>query len=36
MRRYKLGSEFVDPTIIHSFMQAIGIVNDHDQGCNFR
>jgi len=29
----KRGMNFVGPTIIYSFMQAIGMVNDHVQGC---
>ncbi len=29
----KLGFRFVGPTIIYSFMQAIGMVDDHVKGC---
>jgi DNA-3-methyladenine glycosylase I len=29
----KRGFSFVGPTIIYSFMQAIGLVNDHVKGC---
>lgn len=29
----KLGFKFVGSTIIYSFMQAIGMVNDHDTDC---
>ncbi len=29
----KRGFKFVGPTIIYAFMQAIGIVNDHEVGC---
>ena len=27
------GFRFVGPTIVYSFMQAAGLVNDHEQGC---
>ncbi len=27
------GWRFVGPTIIHAFMQAVGMVNDHTEGC---
>ncbi|HXN91724.1 MAG TPA: DNA-3-methyladenine glycosylase I [Candidatus Sulfotelmatobacter sp.] len=27
------GWAFVGPTTVHSFMQAIGLVNDHIRGC---
>lgn len=27
------GFKFVGPTIIYAFMQAVGLVNDHDSGC---
>ncbi|MFW9572477.1 DNA-3-methyladenine glycosylase I, partial [Xanthomonas euvesicatoria pv. euvesicatoria] len=27
------GFKFVGPTIIHAWMQAVGIVNDHSLGC---
>jgi DNA-3-methyladenine glycosylase I len=29
----KMGFKFVGPTIIYSFMQATGMVNDHIKGC---
>ena len=29
----KLGFKFVGPVIIYSFMQAIGLVNDHEENC---
>lgn len=29
----KRGMTFVGPVIIYSFMQAVGMVNDHDSGC---
>ncbi len=29
----KRGFRFVGPTIIYAFMQAVGIVNDHEKGC---
>lgn len=29
----KRGMNFVGPTIIYAFMQAIGMVNDHETGC---
>jgi DNA-3-methyladenine glycosylase I len=32
----KLGFKFVGSTIIYSFMQAIGVVNDHILSCEFR
>lgn len=31
-----LGFKFVGPTIIYSFMQAIGMVNDHLEDCYFK
>jgi DNA-3-methyladenine glycosylase I len=30
------GWTFVGPTTIHSFMQAVGIINDHLKGCELR
>ena len=27
------GFKFVGPTICYAFMQAVGLVNDHDHGC---
>jgi DNA-3-methyladenine glycosylase I len=32
----KLGFKFVGSTIIYSFMQAVGMVNDHEEDCVFR
>lgn len=32
----KRGFKFVGPVIIYSFMQAIGMVNDHVVGCSFK
>jgi DNA-3-methyladenine glycosylase I len=32
----KLGWKFVGPTTIYAFMQAMGLVNDHVEGCDFR
>lgn len=32
----KLGFKFVGPTTTYSFMQAVGIVNDHLEGCHVR
>jgi DNA-3-methyladenine glycosylase I len=32
----KLGFKFVGSTIIYSYLQAIGVVNDHILGCDFR
>ncbi len=29
----KRGFRFVGPTIIYAFMQAVGMVNDHEKGC---
>ena len=29
----KRGFRFVGPTIVHAFMQAVGMVNDHEPGC---
>lgn len=31
----KLGFKFCGPTIVYAFMQAVGMVNDHVQGCAF-
>ncbi len=30
----KLGFTFVGPTICYAFMQAVGMVNDHEDGCD--
>ena len=32
----KRGFRFVGPTIIYSYLQGIGIYNDHVEGCDFR
>ncbi|WP_437591366.1 DNA-3-methyladenine glycosylase I [Sorangium sp. So ce1000] len=32
----KLGWKFVGPTTVYSFMQAMGLVNDHVEGCIIR
>ena len=32
----KLGWKFVGPTTVYAFMQAIGLVNDHAEGCVIR
>lgn len=32
----KRGMKFIGTTIIYSYLQAIGIVNDHDLNCDFR
>ena len=32
----KRGMKFVGTTIIYSYLQAIGIVNDHDLNCDFK
>lgn len=32
----KRGWAFVGPTTVYSFMQAMGLVNDHDEGCAVR
>jgi DNA-3-methyladenine glycosylase I len=29
----KRGFKFVGSTICYAFMQSVGMVNDHDQGC---
>ena len=29
------GASFVGPTIMYAFMQAVGMVNDHEVGCDF-
>ena len=31
-----LGFNFVGPTTMHAMMQAIGVINDHDENCEFR
>ena len=32
----KLGWKFVGPTTVYAFMQAMGLVNDHVEGCVIR
>ena len=32
----KRGMKFVDSTIIYSYLQAIGIINDHENNCSIR
>ncbi len=32
----KLGFKFVGSVIVYSFMQAVGMVNDHDKNCKFK
>ncbi|UQS82081.1 DNA-3-methyladenine glycosylase I [Bombilactobacillus folatiphilus] len=32
----QLGFQFVGPTIIYSYLQAVGVINDHQQNCAFR
>jgi DNA-3-methyladenine glycosylase I len=32
----KLGWKFVGPTTVYAFMQAMGLVNDHESGCAIR
>ena len=32
----KRGWTFVGPTTIYAFMQAVGLVNDHVEECDFR
>ena len=32
----KRGCTFVGPTTAYAFMQAMGLVNDHVEGCAFR
>ena len=32
----KKGFKFVGPTIVYAFMQAVGMVNDHELNCDFR
>ncbi|KRK78938.1 DNA-3-methyladenine glycosylase I [Companilactobacillus nodensis DSM 19682 = JCM 14932 = NBRC 107160] len=32
----KLGFRFVGPTIIYSFLQAVGVLNDHLDSCDFK
>jgi DNA-3-methyladenine glycosylase I len=32
----RLGFKFVGSTVIYSYLQAIGVVNDHIESCAFR
>ena len=32
----KRGWSFVGPTTVYAFMQAMGLVNDHYEGCHVR
>lgn len=32
----KRGFRFVGPTIIYSFLQAVGVINDHMDSCNYK
>ncbi|UTW57516.1 DNA-3-methyladenine glycosylase I [Kordiimonas sp. SCSIO 12603] len=32
----KRGWKFVGPTTVYAFMQAMGLINDHAEGCEFR
>ena len=32
----KRGWRFVGPTTVYAFMQAMGLVNDHEHGCSVR
>jgi DNA-3-methyladenine glycosylase I len=32
----KRGFKFVGPTIIYSYLQAVGVINDHLEGCDFK
>ena len=32
----KRGMKFVGTTIIYSYLQSIGIINDHDSDCEFK
>lgn len=32
----KMGWKFVGPTTVYAFMQAMGLINDHAEGCVFR
>lgn len=32
----KQGWRFVGPTTVHAFMQAMGLINDHAEGCSIR
>jgi DNA-3-methyladenine glycosylase I len=32
----KLGWKFVGPTTVYAFMQTMGLINDHAEGCAIR
>ncbi len=32
----KLGFKFAGSTIVYSFLQSVGVVNDHIEGCAFK
>ena len=32
----KKGFKFVGPTTCYSFMQAVGMINDHEDDCSFK
>ena len=32
----KQGFKFVGPTTCYAFMQAVGMVNDHENSCHFK
>ena len=32
----KRGCKFVGPTTIYSFLEAAGLINDHENGCDFK
>ncbi len=32
----KRGFKFVGPTIVYSYLQGIGVINDHEETCDFR
>ncbi|HYD64118.1 DNA-3-methyladenine glycosylase I, partial [Azospirillum sp.] len=32
----KMGWQFVGPTTVYAFMQAMGLINDHAEGCSIR
>ena len=32
----KLGFKFVGPVTVYSFLQAVGLINDHLENCSFK
>lgn len=32
----KRGFKFLGPTTVYSFLQASGMINDHEEGCSFK